>query len=328
MLQLVTFGNYDNILYTYIPKRMRQQNRKNPLHFNSSSSITLSGNINLLIKTERIMFRCLILLLIASTNSFGQHKSIADTTIIFGIVREDCFVGTEVSSYCTNGINKSLSSRTAVIVCGAKSCIRDFSKTTSEFYEISYNNKIYFIERDNLFISKDYSFEDILNKSNDDQSSFRNHALENSKLLYESELRNAVNFLKKCKSPGLAILNWSIYDESEYTEGTSVKITVYNPTSKTIKYIWLAFEGINAVGDKVVDRRRSASSITRKSIGPIEPEENATYDYKYVWFTDLVETANITSIKIQYMDGTFKTISNPKSIIMERNVYELISDVD
>jgi hypothetical protein len=36
---------------------------------------------------------------------------------------------------------------------------------------------------------------------------------------------------------------------------------------------------------------------------------------KYTWFTDLVQKVKITQIKVQYMDGSFKTINNPKVML-------------
>jgi hypothetical protein len=54
--------------------------------------------------------------------------------------------------------------------------------------------------------------------------------------------RRSINILKSCKSKGLAILNWSFYDESEYTEGTGTRIEVYNPTNNQIlmvQFCWL-----------------------------------------------------------------------------------------
>jgi len=92
----------------------------------------------------------------------------------------------------------------------------------------------------------------------------------------------------------------------------------------TIKYLWFTFVGYNAVDDKIIDRKRGSSNITVKAIGPIKPDESGSYDYTYVWFTDLVETAVISNIKVQYMDGTFKTISNPKEIMLKKDLYNLI----
>lgn len=121
-------------------------------------------------------------------------------------------------------------------------------------------------------------------------------------------------FLKNGRIKGLTLLVSVIYDESEYTEGTSAKFVVYNPTQKTIKYLWFTVVGFNPVGDKVIDRVKGVSNITLKGVGPIEKDESGTYEFDYVWFTDMVETFKIISIKVQYMDNTIKTISNVKEI--------------
>jgi hypothetical protein len=63
-------------------------------------------------------------------------------------------------------------------------------------------------------------------------------------------------------------------------------------------------------------------------VGPIEPEASGSYDFDYVWHSDLVEEAKITSIKIQYMDGSVKTITSIGSVMLEKNLYDYIQDED
>jgi hypothetical protein len=106
------------------------------------------------------------------------------------------------------------------------------------------------------------------------------------------------------------------------------KHVVFNPTSKTIKYFWFTFIGYNPVGDPVVDFKRRTSSITVKAVGPIDPNKNGSYEFKYVWFTDLAETAKISSIKVQYMDGSFKTIFNLKPVMLDDKSYNWLNEGD
>ncbi len=141
-------------------------------------------------------------------------------------------------------------------------------------------------------------------------------------------MRKGLNFLADCKSKGLAITRWATYDESEYTDGTSLQISVYNPTQKIVKYIWVTITGYNPVDDKIVDRKRGTSNITVKAVGPLEPDKTGTYEFSYVWFTDLVSTALINSIKVQYMDGTIKTIANPKGIELPKKSYDVLFEED
>lgn len=92
-----------------------------------------------------------------------------------------------------------------------------------------------------------------------------------------------------------------------------MKFEFYNPTKKTIKYITINFVGYNAVDDPV--STYEGSTLTRKCIGPIEPKDQATYEFEYVWFTDIVEYAKIKSILVQYKDGTSKRINNASNIV-------------
>lgn len=255
----------------------------------------------------------------------GQNKNITlitDTSIIIGMINEDVNGGRLVSENCINGKEKQFTKGTVVLISGVKSCSNMLTKNKDNFYEIIYKRETYFIEKEKLETIHD-PFPQIEKMSKAMADSFRNHAQNIANKLFDLEIKDALKFLDFCKTKGLTIIDWFIYDESEYTEGTSIKIKVYNPTQKIIKYLWFTFVGINAVDDKVTDRTRG-KNITMKGIGPINPEENGTYDYKYVWFTDIVESAKIISIKIQYMDGSIKVITNPKEITLSKENKELL----
>lgn len=123
---------------------------------------------------------------------------------------------------------------------------------------------------------------------------------------YKEELRGYEKY-------GISIVNWGIYDQSEYTDGTGLRMKFYNPTNKTIKYITINVIGYNSVKDPVSSGGKY--TLSPKCVGPIEPEETGTYEFDYLWFTDLVNNAKIKSIVVQYMNGTTKTISNIDAII-------------
>lgn len=117
---------------------------------------------------------------------------------------------------------------------------------------------------------------------------------------------------------GLSIVDWEVYDESEYTDGTSMRFNFYNPSKSTIKYITINFLGYNAVDDPV------GRTMTRKCIGPIESKKLGEYEFEYVWFTDIVEYAKIKSIKVDYKNGTSNTITNISKIEWSDELYELV----
>lgn len=110
-------------------------------------------------------------------------------------------------------------------------------------------------------------------------------------------------------------------DESEFTEWTGLKITFSNLSNKTIKYIWTSIVGYNSVGDKVVDRKKKVSSIQVQSVSPIKPNNDAEFEFNYISLTDLVDNAKITYIKVQYMDGTTKTINHPAEITLDKDLF-------
>lgn len=66
------------------------------------------------------------------------------------------------------------------------------------------------------------------------------------------------------------------------------------------------------------------STQTLKGVGPIKPNEEGEYEFDYVWHTDLVETTKLAVIKIQYMDGSFKTIQNGNDLIVGEKLYEFM----
>jgi len=257
--------------------------------------------------------------------SFGQTNKIeilTDTSIAVGIVIEDCYVGKSIDSYCFNNLDKHLKSGAVVLISGIKNCKKSYSNDNNKFFEIRNNNETYFIEEEKLLTDETY-YSQIENMLPNVADSFRQYAQHLSTILYENDMNKALKFIDGCKVSGLAILDWSFYDESEYTDGTGVKIKVYNPTRKTIKYLWFTFVGFNPVGDKIIDRKRG-SNITMKGVGPIKPNESGTYEYSYVWFTDLVETAKLIFVKIQYMDGSIKTITTPKKVMLSNDLYEIL----
>ena len=196
-------------------------------------------------------------------------------------------------------------------------------ENTKKYFEIIFRNKTYYVEKDKVKCEESY-FNQIANMTPQQSIKFRNYAKVIAEIENHNELLKTKKLLDNCKSKGLAILDWSFYDESEYTEGTGVKIEVYNPTTKVIKYLWFSFIGYNAVDDIVTDHLKGIKTITTKGVGPIKPNESGEYEYKYVWFTDLVQTAIISQIKVQYMDGTIKTILKPKDVVIKKSDYELL----
>jgi hypothetical protein len=259
---------------------------------------------------------------------FSQKNKLTDTTIVTASVKENCYVGRSLDEYCIKKGDQPIEAGSVVIICGVKRCEYELAKTFTDFVEVIFNRDTYFIEPEKLHIANNFTFDDFLALSYEQALAFKNFAQSTSELVYLEQLKDewkkVIKFLENCKPAGLTILDYSVVDESEYTEGTGVTVKVYNPTIKTVKYLWFTFTGLNPVGDEVWDRKRKSSKITVRAVGPIKPDASGTYNFSYVWFTDLVETVKISSIKVQYMDGSFKTITNAKSITLDSKSYDLL----
>lgn len=190
----------------------------------------------------------------------------------------------------------------------------------TQFLKAIYKGKAFFIKKDDINLDdKNILRLDSLESSSEEiKDYFFNQSLLISRSLYENDIEEAFNEINSLKQYGLGIYSYGVYDVSEYTDGTGLKITFFNPTQQMIKYVSLTFQGYNAVDDPV------GRAITKKCIGPIEPDETASYDFEYAWFTDIVEYAKIRSITVTYKNGTTKTISNIKNILIPDDVKEIL----
>lgn len=253
----------------------------------------------------------------------AYSQEITDSTLVLGSMKSFDRVGKRVDSYtyssfCSLEDTKYLDAGTYVIVSGIYEC------KDNTYYKVIYKNEEYYVEKSNLDLQNPFSYFHIRNFSQDSKEKFQKHAKALGAVYHYKMLKKILEFTESCKAKGLVILDWGIYDESEYTSGTSVKFSFHNPTKKTIKYIWVNLVGYNPVGDKVIERGKSLKTV--RCIGPIESDSGGSYSFDYVWFSDLVEDAKIMSIKVQYMDGTIKTITNAKLVRLDRHLYNYMSE--
>lgn len=114
--------------------------------------------------------------------------------------------------------------------------------------------------------------------------------------------------MNKYKSIGILLEKCKLYGD-EYSTGIEVEVT--NMSNKTIKYIVFNIIGLNSVKDKV--KYKGTYIQETRGIGPISPLETAYYDFEHLWWTNVVEYFDISSINIEYTDGTKKQITDWKS---------------
>jgi hypothetical protein len=145
----------------------------------------------------------------------------------------------------------------------------------------------------------------------------------------QSQLDNAIAALKATSKHGVALVKAGIFDVSEYTEGTGFSATVLNSGKKTIKYVTFSVIGMNAVKDPVRGRFGASTTTVLRGIGPIEPDEAAEYSKDYMWMSDMVDSFRITQIKLEFMDGTSKVLTDMRSIrLSAKDFGQLSTDAD
>lgn len=205
--------------------------------------------------------------------------------------------------------------------------IADLQKLHGKNYFIGvYANKCFYIPETDVTITETEQpkLDSLLTCDTITRNAFFNWTKQLHNYSFLTDAASLLDELKGHSKYGLSIVDWGVYDESEYTDGTGLRFKFYNPTKKTIKYITINFIGYNAVDDPVSSYE--GQTLTRKCIGPIDPSDDATYEFEYVWFTDIVEYATVKSIVVQYKDGTTKRITNSSKITWSNELYNLLNN--
>lgn len=219
-----------------------------------------------------------------------------------------------ISSYSWTSSYKTAPSDALLFVGGS------INVRGTKFYKMILNGKAFFMKADDVTLNQENKARlDSLERCTPEiQEQFWNMTLLLNQAYYYNELDEALKEVESYSKSGLAIKSWDLYDESEYTDGTSIRITFLNPTEQIIKYISITFQGYNAVDDPY------GHPVTKRCVGPIDPKEIASYNFEYVWFSDVVEYAKIRSITVTYKNGTTKTITNAKTIMLSDKVLNAI----
>jgi len=108
---------------------------------------------------------------------------------------------------------------------------------------------------------------------------------------------NVVNF-KAMSRNKLSIAKFSVTG-SEYSIGFDIEMSNYSHT--TIKYAFITVTARNPVDDLVETK-------TVKAVGPIAAYATGSYEFADIIISRVAETLSIDRIKLQYMDGTERTI--------------------
>lgn len=246
-----------------------------------------------------------------------DFEKATDSVLVLGILRKGSFIGEEFElsgSYSSEYVGSD-------VVVPILSVKRGESRSTrTSSYEVLYNGKPYFAsvpdlatEKDNFFIMYDWNAETA--------TKYRTFAVSEGGIFnareeveYQQALDKALKWVESTRLHGIALIEHAVYDESEYTDGTGIRFSILNTGKKTIKYITFNFTGYNAVDDRVSEQGKFM--LSARGIGPIEPNDVGSYEFEYVWMSDIIKYSKINSIRIQYMDESIKTITAIPAILM------------
>lgn len=257
------------------------------------------------------------ILLLIPFITFGQDGASRkiDTSFYIAILKNDVGYGGFDSS-CYINYNHNSNKHRVVVITGYHECVsRNFIKRV---YSFSYDGVEYFADTVNfVFNDKHVFFAKYPFWAQLERDKYREHALLLAEDFPKIQKNIAIDKLNSYKKYGVGIVSQNAFDESEYTEGTGYAIKIYNPTDKTIKYMWITLIGYNPVNDKIIDPISRTSSIQLTCVGPINPHATGSYEFNYVWHTDLVDHTKIISVKVQYTDGQVKNIQNISPLFLD-----------
>ena len=210
-----------------------------------------------------------------------------------------------------------------VILVDTYTCKLPPTNVKFEFVQVAYGGDIYYMNKLSAGIT-DNDMQKVNTLTESEKEQLKKDALTKSMMLKLDGVEKVLNDVKRTSVFGISLMKSSVYDESEVTEGTGIEMQYLNSTKKRIKYVTAVVVGYNGVDDPVKASFTRKYEVVLKGVGPIEPDETATYKKEYAWHTDVVEYIKIKSIKVDYMDGTSKTITKPESARLKESTIKSI----
>lgn len=287
----------------------------------------------------------LFLLLLITPVSFFSQRSEIDTVLlgkmIIANVNTDFHVGKKINTDCSLGDTKSyrsthseapkLTQVTDYILCN--------NGTPNMFFEIYDGKDFLYVKDNNVMFSKDTDVDNIkvtLSRRTPQEKSFvknnvqdlvnyaEEYMLEKKEEELSSEKREALQPFFETEKYGLGFVK---YNATSGYSSTGASFKIFNPSKKTIKYIWFTVAGENAVED-LVKLSSGSYYTTLKGIGPIESYGFGSWEFDNVWFTDIIEYLRISTVKIQYMDNSVRTVKYNKYMYIGEEALNYVNDVN
>lgn len=176
-----------------------------------------------------------------------------------------------------------------------------------EYYKAYALGHEFYVDKNDVILTPDYQnkLDSLLKTEPITRAHFNNLTKNVYKFSFAKiEMDNYRKFLNQYNKYPIAVADWSWESASEYSDFQNVNIDFYNPTKKTIKYVYVTFRATNAVGDPV-----SGATKTLTGIGPIKPGYTVSYNFEDVWYSDIIEKVSIVSVKVLYTDKSTRVLS-------------------
>lgn len=286
----------------------------------------------------------LYILFLSTPIIFFSQQSEIDTVLlskmIVANVNTDFPVGKKINADCTLGDTKmyrsthseapKLTQVTDYILCN--------KGTPNMFFEIYDGNDFLYVKDNDVQFTKDTDVDNIkvtLSRRTSQEKSFvrsnvrglvnyaEGYFLEQKEEDLSAEKREALKAFFDTEKYGLGFVK---YNATSGYSSTGASFKIFNPSKKTIKYIWFTVAGVNAVED-LVKLSSGSYYTTLKGIGPIESNGFGSWEFEHVWFTDIIEYLRISNIKIQYMDGSVRTVKYNENMYIGEKALERVDEI-
>lgn len=242
------------------------------------------------------------------------------SSFVLGLLKASTHGARTLPASCDSGYDKPIPEESVVFVVAVTECRKPYgSDAPVTFYEIAWRGETYFVPAEKVFLAAEQRRR-LESLTEAQWPEVREQGLDGSKYVYSQALGAAVSDMKSKARLGIAIASWAVVDESEYTDGTGLRFTVYNPTKKAIKYVRFDVQGLNRVDDPV------GGVKTVRGVGPIDPDSTDALRFEYVWMTDLVDSARIRRIRVQYMDGSTKEVPAAADFMLDKATAALLDE--
>lgn len=215
---------------------------------------------------------------------------------------------------------------TRVIVLGEHKCKSEVASLSKLYYVIAIGSDELFINLTDISVPP-AELERLRRLQDGDRDKYVTSAKIVAAATRREELARLEKIIESSRKAGITVVQASVAEASEYTEGMNFTVRVFNPTEKVVKYVWFTVIGYNAVNDPVEDGRNGEPGITVRGIGPIAKDVVKFYQWKYMWHTNIVRSIRISEIKVQYMDNTTRTIRDIKSVTLSRGLANLLEEL-